>query len=108
MISANQLQSSYNKLYKEIRKYIWPANIVSDLADFEISVYRMFPDLSEVSDTYNKLKYNCLRYIDDEELKIAFENFREVLDLSSTVYSKLNSRLEGDALNENIQKENQK
>lgn len=96
MISSKQLQNAYNTLYKCLREYIWPSNVVSCIADLEISVYRAFPDLKEVRNRYNQLKTSCLRYIDDDEyMKELFEDFREILDSSDVLYSKLNSRLEG-------------
>lgn len=95
MISSKQLQNSYNKLYKCLREYIWPSNVVSGIADLEIEVYRSFPDLKEVRNRYNRLKTSCFRYVDDEDMKVAFENFREILDSSDELYSKLNTRLEG-------------
>ena len=95
MINAKQLQNSYNRLYKCLREYIWPSYIISYIADLEIETYKAFPDLECVRDSYNKLKFNCFKYIDDDEyMKEAFEDFREVLDSSSTLYSKLNSREE--------------
>ena len=96
MISSKQLQNAYNALYKCLREYIWPSNVVSYIADLEISVYRAFPDLKEVRNRYNQLKTSCFRYIDDDEyMKELFEDFREILESSDVLYSKLNSRLEG-------------
>ena len=67
MISSKQLQNSYNRLYKCLREYIWPSDIISCIADLEIETYKAFPDLKCVRDSYNRLKFNCLRYIDDDE-----------------------------------------
>lgn len=104
MISSKQLQTAYNHLYKYLREYIWPANIVSHIADLEIETYKSFPDLEELSSRYNRLKSECLRYIDDDEdLKAAFEEYREILDSSNELYSKLNTRLEGVEYHENFQ-----
>lgn len=104
MISSKQLQSVYKKLYTSLRQYVWPAPIVSDLADLEISVYKTFPDLQEVRDNYNRLKSKCLRYVDDEELESNFDRFREVLEQSDLVFAKLDVRIEGEKLDENFKK----
>ena len=96
MISAKQLQNGYNKLYRCLRNYIWPGEIVVDIADLEVSCYQTFPDLDTIQNTYNKLKYSVFRYIDDDEdMKDAFENFRQTLESSSQLYAKLNSRVQG-------------
>ena len=96
MISAKQLQNSYNRLYKCLREYIWPSNVVSNIADLEIEVYKTFPDLKEIRNRCNRLKASCFRYVDDDEdMKAEFENFREILESSTELYSKLDTRLEG-------------
>lgn len=96
MLNAKLLQNSYNKLYTSLRQYIWPMHVVDMIADLEVSIYKVFPDLLEVRNHYNRLKVECLRYIsDDEDMKAKFEDFREVLDSSDQVFSKLDVRLEG-------------
>ena len=99
MITSKQLQSAYVDLYEVLREYIWPSYVVNSLADFEISVYKAFPDLDEVRSNYSKLKYECLRFItDDIELQTEFDNFYDVLNSSTILYHKLNNRIEGDDL----------
>ena len=96
MLNAKLLQNSYDKLYTSLRKYIWPIHVVDMIADLEISIYKVFPDLLEVRNYYNRLKLECLRYIpDDEDMKSKFEDFREILESSDEVFSKLDVRLEG-------------
>lgn len=96
MISAKQLQNAYNKLYKGLRNYIWPGTVVDQIADLEVACYRTFPDLQEVRNSYNKLKVSFFKYIDeDEDVENAFELFQEILDSSSDLFAKLNTRLEG-------------
>ena len=53
MISAKQIQNAYVDLYEKLREYIWPAHVVSKIADLEISVYRAFPDLIEIKNNFN-------------------------------------------------------
>ena len=96
MISSKMLQNAYIKLYEVLREYIWPASVVSEIADFEIAIFRVFPDLTEVRNLYTKLKYSCLRYVDDENLKALFEEFKNILDESDSLYSKINVRVEGE------------
>lgn len=103
MISAKELQNKYNKLYVSLREYIWPLKIVENIADLEVAVYRTFPDIDEVRTCYNVLKMNALRLVkDDEELEGKFEDFREILDSSDNLYSKINTRRENGGYHEDI------
>ena len=96
MISAKQIQNAYVDLYEKLREYIWPAHVVSKIADLEISVYRAFPDLIEIKNNFNSLRGSCLSYIKDDELmNESFENFDELVDVSDTLYARLDTRLEG-------------
>lgn len=96
MLNATQLQNSYNKLYEYLREYIWPVNVVEQIADLEVSCYKSFPNLIDVRNYYNKLKSSVFRYVEEDEgMETAFEEFKDVLESDSTLYAKLNTRLEG-------------
>ena len=102
MLSAKQIQNSYNDLYVQLREYIWPATIVANIADLEIACYKAFPDIPYIKYQFNRLKTDCLRYVDDEELQEAFEDFDEMIDGSETLYAKLDKRREGAENIENL------
>ena len=96
MISAKQLQNSYNKLYKCLRAYIWPGTVVDQIADLEVSCYQTFPDLQQVRNYFNKLRVSVFKYIDEDgEMTDALNAFQEILDSSSELFAKLNARQEG-------------
>lgn len=96
MISAKHLQRDYNKLYKELRRIIWPYSVVEMIANLEIAIYKSFPDMEEVKRCYSTLKRACFRYIkDDEELETAFEKLSETIEDGPDIYSKLDVRHKG-------------
>lgn len=97
MISAKQLQSSYNKLYACLRNYIWPYDIVNTIAELEISVYDTFPNTSEILIHFTRLNNFCKMYLnDDEELIKALSSFDDTLkQADSGIYAKLDVRLQG-------------
>ena len=96
MIAAKQLQRDYRKLYIELRKTIWPFRIVEMIADLEIAVYKTFPDMQEVKQSYAKLKREVLRLIkDDEALDEAFDKLSETIEDGVDIYSKLDVRHKG-------------
>ena len=83
MITATNLQSAYNALYKEVRRYIWDFETVSALADLEVETYQVFPDMEQLSKKFATFK----RYVDatdvlrdDEDVKKAFDEFEELIN----------------------------
>ena len=97
MITAKKLQRSYNKLYANLREYIWPYYIISSIADLEIETYQTFPDSQKLRGIFNNLRVECTRLVgDDEDLNGSFEEYNELLNDSNHIYAKLNSRLESD------------
>lgn len=83
MITATNLQSAYNALYKEVRRYIWDFETVSALADLEVETYQAFPDMEQLSKKFATFKRyvdatNVLR--DDEDVKKAFDKFEELIN----------------------------
>lgn len=88
MISTNDLQRCYVKIYKCLMHYIFDFDTVEALADFEIAVYRVFPDMDEISNKLTRLK-SQLRYIgltDDEDLNKAFDKFEELIEDTDIYY----------------------
>lgn len=68
--------------------YIFDFDTVLALADLEISSYRIFPDMDEVSKNLNKLK-SQLRYLgltDDKDLNKALDKFDELLEDTDVYY----------------------
>ena len=90
MVSNADIQNAYNKLYTQVRKYIWDFPVVAALADLEISIYKTSLDLLDV-----RLKYLRFRGLitseiySDEQLKDAVD-YLESLIYENDVYVKLN------------------
>jgi len=91
MISYADIQNSYNKLYKEVRKYLWDFPAVEALADLEIACYRTCQDLPEISQALDKfLLYAHDIQVEDEDLDKAVINFQKLINSDDTTYVKLN------------------
>lgn len=87
MISTNDLQRRYTKIYKCLMHYIFDFKVVEALADFEIAVYRIFPDVDEVSRTFSTLKRELKHTeLEDEDLDKALNNFDELLSDKDIYY----------------------
>ena len=94
MTATANLQILYNRLYKQLRKYIWEFSIVESIADFEVLVYQRFPDVSELKRAYDKLltdiKHTDKKWFDFDELKellltnsdtVVFKNTPEYINI---------------------------
>lgn len=66
MISLQDLERAYVKLYKKLREYIWDVPTVKDLANLEIAVYNRFPDINEVRQCTDKLRSDIQDVINRE------------------------------------------
>lgn len=87
MISASDFQRVYVKIYKVMRDYIWDFDVVDALSDFEVAVYRIFPDVYEIEQKFNNLRRIVDSYeIDDPDIDKYFDKFEELLDSDDTIY----------------------
>lgn len=92
MTSATELQNLYVKLYTQMRLYIWNYTTIELLADFEIAVYQRFPDLSEVTHAFDKLRSEISHtdaYTENKDLRRAFETFDEAIEEIDSIYANL-------------------
>ena len=90
MISSSIIQREYNRFYEEIRKYMWGFQAVEALAELEISVYRLIPDLIEVRDAFEEFSlYTHDVYMDDEDFKKAMDRFSDLIYEENEPYAKL-------------------
>lgn len=89
-VSYADIQNAYNKLYAEIRKYIWDFATVAALADLEIAVYKTCQDLSDIRTKFLRLKSMLIEIMySDEEIKHRLEYFEDLIN-EGDVYVKLN------------------
>ena len=88
MISTNDLQRQYVKIYKCLMHYIFDFSVVERLADFEVSVYKIFPDIDDIKKKFKSLR-NELYYAgldDDKELQKQIEKFDSIIEENDTIY----------------------
>ena len=92
MISASDIQNKYNKVYVQMRKYIWDFQAVEALADLEIECYKSCPSKSSIQAALDRLEY-CVKPIllEDEDFEKALTAFQETLDSGDTFYKRLSS-----------------
>lgn len=95
MFSSTELQNMYNRLYVELRKYVWNIDVVESIAELEVACYTAFPSIEEVWKHFNELNRSIKSELDaedDADLLKALEKFRsDLTEGGSDVYVKLNS-----------------
>lgn len=73
-MNALIIQHYYNKLYKELIKYIWDIDCVELIAEVQLECYKAIIDTDILQKKLEKLKtYIKSEFNDDEELKKRFE-----------------------------------
>lgn len=89
MISTYNLQPYYISLYKQLRKHVWPFDIIKQIADIEVSTYTAFSDLVNLKNSLQRLKSNVSYYVKDEELQKQFDLFINEIGTDTQRYLKL-------------------
>ena len=90
MISSAIIQREYNRLYREIRRYIWDFQAVEALADLEVAVYQLCPDMQMIRDRFGRLQiYLRDIEIEDEELSKAANRFESLIMEDEEPYARL-------------------
>lgn len=54
-ISSQDLRNTYEKFYSAIRRYLWPYDVLKDLAEVEVNIYSAFPNLTKLCSDLDKL-----------------------------------------------------
>jgi hypothetical protein len=84
MVNSKQLQNLYNDMYKIIRERLWPISVIEALANVEISIYEVIPDLSTVRKWTTSLEREVIQYSDKSEylddLLISIRDIIEYID----------------------------
>ena len=89
MTASSELQSKYVDLYRFLRGYIWDFETVEKIAELEISIYKLFPDMKEVKASMTELLRKIRStdaYKNDEELKESFETLKEFAENIEDLY----------------------
>lgn len=91
MISSISIQTEYQKLYTQVRRYLWPFDVVELLAELEIACYEAFPEILSIRSKFVKLQRELADTAkDDEDLNKALTEFEEVINSDDTIYLTLN------------------
>lgn len=95
MVSATKFQNAYKDLYAQLYKFLWDFKTVELIANLEIAVFQVFPEMQAIEKAYAELLRDVkgTGAFDDEDLKLSFDAFDESLHeetvSDSDIYSEL-------------------
>lgn len=90
MTANTELQNLYMKLYHQVRKFIWDVEVVTCLANLEVSIFNAFPDISEARRNFHRFRSKVsFMEREDEELRQCLNDLQSKLDDLKEVYAKL-------------------
>lgn len=82
MTTSKFIQNEYNRLYSQMRRYIWPFDIIEILAELETQVYEAFPNLTNIRNTFYTLKREIKNISNkgiDDELSNSLDDFEKII-----------------------------
>lgn len=89
-MNSNEIQNAYVNLYTQIRKYIWPFDVIDILVDLEIESFKSFPDVMKLRELLDRLHREIQSTIsDDKDLETAYSSFKKLIDDDNTMYKLL-------------------
>ena len=80
-VSSQDFRNTYEKLYNEIRKYLWPFSVLQELSDVEVDIYSAFIDVKKLRLDFDKLRASMKDVLkDDEQLSKYVNKIINMLD----------------------------
>lgn len=80
-ISSQEFQNQYEKFYVQMRMYLWPYEVLKNLADVETDIYSAFIDIDKLKQHFDKLRSGVKEICkEDDNFRIEFNNLSELVD----------------------------
>lgn len=90
MVSSANIQTAYNQMYAEVRKYVWDFPAVACLADLEIAIYKTCQNLADVRNKFYRFRSFLTELLHTDEDLAKRVDALESLIHGDSVYVKLN------------------
>lgn len=80
-ISSQDFRNQYEKFYVQMRMYLWPYEVLKNLADVEVDIYSAFIDIDKLKQHFDKLRTGVREvYKDDGNFRIEFDKLEKLID----------------------------
>lgn len=85
MIASQDFRNIYEKFYDEMRLYLWPYDVLEQLAQVEIDIYSAFIDRDKLKADFYKLQ-NSIRDVlrDDEDFSKVNQELMDLIEDEDT------------------------
>lgn len=89
-MNSNEIQNAYVDLYTQMRKYIWPFDVIDILVDLEIESFKSFPDVMKLRELLDRLHREIQSTLsDDKDFETAYSSFKKLIDDDNAMYKLL-------------------
>lgn len=80
-VTQYDLRHAYEQFYERVRNYLWPYQVIEDLADVEVQIYTAFGDIDELRKKLSGL-YSSFKeaFEDDEKFKKSYDSLKQLVD----------------------------
>lgn len=86
-ISAQKFRNAYEKLYASTRNYLWPYEVLEQLALLEVNIYSAFLDMNAIDAIFSKLESSMKDVAkEDEELRENLSAIRNLINVKNPVF----------------------
>ena len=82
-VSAQDFRNAYETFYDKFRNYLWPYNVLEDLANVEVDIYTDFFDKDHLQrglSRLNKSIHDAVKDYEDEDLQKSYDKIVKLLD----------------------------
>ena len=90
-LSSQDFRNKYEKFYIQLRSFLWPYDVLKQIAEVEIDIYSAFIDLDKIGQDCTKL-YSSIKDVCKEDDAVA-DAYNAVADLVNTqdpvIYARL-------------------
>lgn len=89
-MNSNEIQNAYVDLYTQMRKYIWPFDVIDILVDLEIESFKSFPDVMKLRELLDRLHREIQSTLsEDKDFETSYSSFKKLLDDDNAMYKLL-------------------
>lgn len=66
VVSSQDFRNVYQKLYQDVRRYLWPIDTLEKLSDIECNIYSAFPNVAKLKEDFASFKKDTTDVLQDD------------------------------------------
>ena len=67
MLASRDFMNKYEKFYDAIRQYLWPYDVLEELAEVEVDIYSAFIDRPKLQQDFAKLRKSIKDVLEEDD-----------------------------------------